>query len=60
MRVTLKRGEAVLFDAPVNADPKNGNRISAPIPAGGSGDRIKLTIATAEGKELIATETAIK
>jgi Domain of unknown function (DUF5107) len=60
LRVTLKRGDAVLFDAPVNVDPKNGNRISAPIPAGGSGDRIRLTIATTEGKELIATETAIK
>jgi hypothetical protein len=60
LRVTLKRGDAVLFDAPVNADPKNGNRISAPLPAGGSGDRIKLTIATVEGKELIAAETAIK
>jgi hypothetical protein len=60
LRVTLKRGDAVLFDAPVNADPKNGNRISAPLPAGGSGDRIKLTIATAEGKELIAAETTIK
>jgi hypothetical protein len=60
LRVTLKRGDAVLFDAPVNVDPKNGNRISAPLPAGGSGDRIKLTIATAAGKELIAAETAIK
>jgi len=60
LRVTLKRGDAVLFDAPVKVDPKNGNRISAPLPAGGSGDRIKLTIATAAGKELIAAETAIK
>lgn len=60
LRVTLKRGDAVLFDAPVKVDPKNGNRISARLPAGGSGDRIKLTIATAAGKELIAAETAIK
>ena len=60
LRVTLKRGDAVLFDAPVNVDPKNGNRISAPLPAGGSGDRIRLTIGTPEGKELIAAETAIK
>jgi len=60
LRVTLKRGDAVLFDAPVNVDPKNGNRISARLPAGGSGDRIKLTISTAAGKELIAAETAIK
>jgi len=60
LRVTLKRGDAVLFDEAVNADPKNGNRISAPIPAGGSGDQIGLTIRTAEGKELIAAETKIK
>jgi hypothetical protein len=60
LRVTLKRGDAVLFDAPVNVDPKNGNRISAPLPAGGSADRIKLTIATTAGKELIVAETAIK
>jgi Domain of unknown function (DUF5107) len=60
LRVTLKRGDAVAFDAPVNSDPKSGNRISAPLPDGGSSDRIKLTIATVEGKELIATETAIK
>ena len=29
LRVTLKRGDAVLFDDAVKADPKNGNRISA-------------------------------
>jgi hypothetical protein len=60
LRVTLKRGDAVLFDDSVNADPKNGNRISATIPAGGSGDRVQLTIRTTEGKELIAAETRIK
>jgi hypothetical protein len=60
LRVTLKRGDAVLFDDAVNADPKNGNRISAGIPAGSSGDRVQLTIRTAEGKELIAAETTIK
>jgi hypothetical protein len=60
LRVTLKRGDAVLFDDTVNADPKNGNRISATIPAGGSGDQIQLTIRTAAGKELIAAETKIK
>jgi hypothetical protein len=60
LRVTLKRGDAVLFDEAVNPDPKNGNRISAPIPAGGSGDQIGLRIRTAEGKELIAAETKIK
>ena len=60
LRVTLKRGGAVLFNAAVIADPKNGNRISATIPAGGSGEQVQLTIRTAEGKELIATETKIK
>jgi hypothetical protein len=57
--VTLKRGDAVLFDDAVKADPKNGNRISATIPAGGS-EPVQLTIRTAEGKELIAAETKIK
>jgi hypothetical protein len=44
----------------VKADPKNGNRISATIPAGGSGEQVLLTIRTAEGRELIAAETKIK
>ncbi|MEH2622116.1 hypothetical protein V1292_000171 [Bradyrhizobium sp. AZCC 1719] len=60
LRVTLRRGDTILFDNAVEADPKNGNRISAPIPAGGSGDQVRLTIATAEGKELIAAETRTK
>jgi hypothetical protein len=54
LRITLKRGDAVLFDDAVTADPKNGNRISASIPAGSSGEQVRLTITTAEGKELIA------
>ncbi|SDT55668.1 DUF5107 domain-containing protein [Bradyrhizobium canariense] len=60
LRVTLKRGGAVLFDDTVQADPKNGNRISATIPEGLSGEQIQLTIRTAEGSELIAAETKIK
>jgi Domain of unknown function (DUF5107) len=60
LRVTLKHGDSVLFDDAVNADPKNGNRISATIPAGGSGEQVRLTIRTADGKELIAAETKIK
>jgi hypothetical protein len=56
----LKRGDAILFNDAVNADPKSGNRISAAIPDGGSGEQVRLTITTAEGKELIATETKIK
>jgi hypothetical protein len=60
LRVTLKRGEAVLFDQAVTADPEKGNRLSAAIPAGGSGGRVQLTISTADGKELIAAATEIK
>jgi hypothetical protein len=59
LRVTLKRGDAVLFDDVVNADANEGNRIATALPAGGSGDQIDLTIATAEGKELIAAATKI-
>src|SRR6516165_471662 len=60
LRVTLRRGDAVLFNESVEADPKNGNRISAPIPAGGSGEQLRLMINTAQGKELIAAETKMK
>jgi hypothetical protein len=56
----LKRGDAVLFNDAVKADPKNGNRISARIPAGSSGEQVRLTIRAAEGKELIAAKTTIK
>jgi len=60
LHVTLKRGDTILFNDAVTADPKNGNRISAAIPAGHSGEQVRLTITTAEGKELIAAETRIK
>jgi hypothetical protein len=60
LHVALKRGEAVLFDDTVQADPKSGNRISAAIPAGLSADQIRLTITTADGKELIAAETRVR
>jgi hypothetical protein len=60
LHVTLKRGEAVLFDGAATADPQNGNRISAPIPAGGNDEQVHLTITTAEGKVLISAETRIK
>jgi hypothetical protein len=60
LRVTLKRGDAILFNDAVTADPKNGNRISAALPAGGGGEQVRLTITTAKGKELIAAETKIK
>ncbi len=60
LRVTLKRGDTILFDDAVTADPKNGNHVAATIPAGLSGEQVQLTIRTAEGKELIAAETQIK
>jgi hypothetical protein len=60
LRVTLKRGEAVLFDEAVQADPKNGNHVAAVRPAGHSGEQIQLTIGTADGRELIAAATTIK
>jgi Domain of unknown function (DUF5107) len=60
LRVTLKRGEAVLFDETVTADPRNGNHMAAKIPAGTSGDEVQLTIATTDGHELIAATTKIK
>jgi hypothetical protein len=60
LRIALKRGDAVLFDDAVKADPKNGNRISARIAAGSSGEQIRLTIRTAEGRELITAETKLK
>jgi hypothetical protein len=59
LRVTLKRGNTVLFDEAATADPKNGNHISAAIPAASSGD-VKLTIATGDGRELISAAAAIK
>ncbi|MHB8268282.1 DUF5107 domain-containing protein [Bradyrhizobium sp.] len=60
LHITLKRGDAVLFDDAVQADPKSGNRLSASVPASSSGEQVRLTIRTAEGKELIAAETKLK
>jgi hypothetical protein len=60
LRITLKRGEAVFFDDAVEADPKNGNRISAAIPAGGSGGQVRLMITTTDGRELIAADAKMK
>ena len=59
LHVTLKRGDAVLFDQAVTPDAKDGNRIAAQIPAGSSGD-VKLTIATAGGRELISAAAVVK
>ena len=60
LRVTLKRGETVLLDDTVKADPKDGNQLAAPLAAASSGDKVRVTITTADGMELIAAETAIK
>ena len=57
LRVTLKRGEAVLFDEDVKPDPINGNRVSAGLAGGKAGETIRLTIKSGDGKELIAAET---
>jgi hypothetical protein len=59
LRVTLKRGDAILFDDAVTPDPKNGNRISTPLSAG-IGEQIRLTVGTAQGNTLISAETKIK
>jgi hypothetical protein len=60
LRVTLKCGDAVLFDDAVTADPDHGNRISATIPEGHGGEQLQMSIRTAEGKELIAATTNVK
>jgi len=60
LRITLKRGEMMLLDTEAQADPAKGNRISAAIADGKSGERVQLTIKTSDGKELIAAETRIK
>jgi hypothetical protein len=52
--VALKRGETVLFDQDMKPDPVKGNSVVAPNPAVGP---VRLTIRTADGKELIAAET---
>ncbi|WP_160168939.1 DUF5107 domain-containing protein [Bradyrhizobium sp. Ai1a-2] len=59
LRVTLTRGDMALFDEIVKADAKNGNRVSAAIPDRRSGEQVKLTIRTTDGKELIAAETTM-
>jgi hypothetical protein len=60
LHIAMKRGEAVLYDDAVQADPKAGNRISVPFDSGGSGEWLKVTIATGDGNELITAETRIK
>jgi Domain of unknown function (DUF5107) len=60
LRVVLKRGEAVLVDAAVKADPKIGNRLSVPLPDGGSGESVQVMISKMDGTQLIAAETKTK
>lgn len=60
LRIALKRGETLLLDTDVKADPARGNRVTAAIPGGKSGEPIRLTIRTVDGRELIAAETQVK
>jgi hypothetical protein len=60
LRVVLKRGEAVLFDGAATSDTLKGNSIAASIASGKRGEPIRLTIATIDGRELIAAATQIK
>jgi hypothetical protein len=60
LHVSLRRGEAVLYDDAVQADPKAGSRISVPFDGGGSGEWVKAVITTSDGDELITAETRIK
>jgi hypothetical protein len=60
LRVTLKRGDTVLLNDAVQPDPQHGNHVSVALPADGSGRKVRLTITTADGRELIAAETTIK
>ena len=41
LRVTLKRGDAILFDEAVSANPKNGNRISTTLPPAAAASRFR-------------------
>jgi hypothetical protein len=60
LRVVLKRGETIVFDEDVKADPAKGNRIAAANPGGKSGEPIRLTIRAADGNELISAETTTR
>ena len=60
LQVTLKRGDAVLFNETVTADARDGNRIVAPLPPGGGSGPVQLTIRSADGGGLIAAEATIK
>ena len=60
LHVTLKRGEALLFDDDITADPEAGNRIVAALPPASRGDRVSLTIRDAQGKQLIGAATKIE
>ncbi|NOJ47448.1 DUF5107 domain-containing protein [Bradyrhizobium archetypum] len=60
LRVALKHGHATLFDETVIPDMKSGNRVAAKIPAGGSGEHVRLTIVTTNGREMIAADAKMK
>jgi hypothetical protein len=60
LHVTLKRGDAALFDQTVTADPQHGNQIVVPLSSDGSARQVRLMITNGAGKELMAAETNIK
>jgi hypothetical protein len=60
LHVTLKHGDATLFDDDVNPDPTSGNHIAAAIPPGHGGEQVTLTIKGADGRELISAATTVK
>jgi hypothetical protein len=60
LRVVLKRGETVVFDAPIQPDPKAGNRLSVPLPDSAVGDSVQVTISSVVGSELISATTKMR
>ncbi|MBR0870897.1 DUF5107 domain-containing protein [Bradyrhizobium tropiciagri] len=58
--VTLKQSDVVLFNQTVMPDPKNGNRIVAPVPPAAGGEPVQLTIRSSDGNPLIAAQTPVK
>jgi hypothetical protein len=59
LRVRMKHAGAVLIDTVVQPDSVSGNAMSA-VTDGKPGDRVQVTIETADGKHLIGAETAIR
>jgi hypothetical protein len=60
LRVVLKRGEAVVFDAVVQPDPRAGNRFLVASPDSAVGEPFQLTIGPVDGSELISAQTTMR